>query len=165
MSPMFFFGTLMDPDVLSLVLGHPLDRLNITPGWVRGRQRFHVAGRAYPMLVPHPGGRVEGHLVGGLDPLDRARLRYYEGWEYEVGPIEVTDPSGQAVMAEMYVCSPDIEADRRPWRLDLWQSVHKAGTLPRLRRLMAGFDPSAAAEGSNRRPPLSPGATRGRRRA
>jgi hypothetical protein len=152
---MFFFGTLMDPDVLALVLDHPLDRLTIAPATVRGHLRLHVAGRSYPMLVPHPGGRVAGHLVGGLDHDDRARLAYYEGWEYDVGPIAVTGPDGRTVTAEMYVCPPEVAADRRPWRLDRWQSVHKAGYLPRLRRLMAGFETGGP------RPPLSPGAVRG----
>jgi len=163
--PMFFFGTLMDPDVLALVLGHPLGGVRIEPASVRGVRRVHVAGRSYPMLCPHPGGRVEGHLVGGLTALDRARLAYYEGWEYDVGSVTVTDAAGRTVRAQMYVCPPQIEADDRVWRLDRWQSVHKGGYLPRLRLLMAGFDPGASGADGAKRPPMAPGATRGRRTA
>lgn len=163
--PMFFFGTLMDPDVLSLVLGHPLGGLRIEPASARGVRRVHVAGRSYPMLLPHPGGRVEGHLVGGLTELDRARLAYYEGWEYDVGSVAVTDRAGRTVTARMYVCPPQIEADARVWRLDRWQSVHKSGYLPRLRLLMAGFDPGAGGADGAKRPPMAPGAMRGRRTA
>jgi len=162
-TPMFFFGTLMDPDVLALVLGHSLASVRIEPASVRGLRRVHVAGRSYPMLLPHPGGRVEGHLVGGLTELDRARLAYYEGWEYDVGPVTVTDAAGRTVSALMYVCPPQIEAENRVWRLDHWQSVHKSGYLPRLRLLMARFDPAAQGTDGAKRPPLAPGATRGRR--
>jgi len=162
MTPMFFFGTLMDPEVLSLVLGHPLDDLTRTPARIRNQRRVHVAGRSYPMLVPHPGGEVTGHLVTGLTPADRARLAYYEGWEYQVGPVTVIPPSGQSVQAELYTCPPEIRPDRRPWRLDHWQRIHKAGYLPRLRQLMASFNPTAGHDGG-KRPPLSPGATRGPR--
>jgi hypothetical protein len=164
-APMFFFGTLMDSDVLALVLGHSLSSVRIEPASVRGVRRVHVAGRSYPMLRPHPGGRVEGHLVGGLSELDRARLAYYEGWEYDVGAVAVTDAAGRRVIAGLYVCPPHIQADARVWRLESWQSVHKGGYLPRLRRLMAGFDPGASGADGAKRPPMAPGATRGRRTA
>jgi len=163
--PMFFFGTLMDADVLALVLGHSLETVRIEPASVRGVRRVHVAGRSYPMLRPHPGGRVEGHLVGGLTVQDRARLAYYEGWEYDVGPVDVADAAGRTVRAEMYVCPPHIQSDARVWRLDRWQCVHKGGYLPRLRLLMAGYDPAATGNDGARRPPMAPGATRGRRTA
>lgn len=163
--PMFFFGTLMDSDVLALVLGHPLDPVRIEPGFVRGVRRVHVAGRSYPMLRPHPGGRVGGHLVGGLSAVDLARLAYYEGWEYDVGTIAVIDGTGRTVKAGFYVCPPHIQSDARVWRLDRWQSVHKGGYLPRLRRLMEGYDPEATGADGAKRPPLAPGATRGRRTA
>jgi len=164
-APMFFFGTLMDSDVLALVLGHALDTVRIEPAFVRGVRRVHVAGRSYPMLRPHPGGRVEGHLVGGLSADDLARLAYYEGWEYDVGTIAVIDAAGRTVIAGFYVCPPHIQADARVWRLDRWQSVHKGVYLPRLRRLMEGYDPGATGADGAKRPPLAPGATRGRRTA
>ncbi|CCG41792.1 gamma-glutamylcyclotransferase family protein [Magnetospirillum molischianum] len=163
--PMFFFGTLMDADVLALVLGHSLDAVRTEPALVRGVRRVHVAGRSYPMLRPHPGGRVEGHLVGGLTPLDRARLAYYEGWEYDVGTIAAIDSAGRMVTAGIYVCPPQIQADERVWRLDRWQSVHKSVYLPRLRLLMDGFDPAATGNDGAKRPPMAPGAMRGRRSA
>jgi hypothetical protein len=136
---MFFFGTLMDPDLLALVLGHSIEGLRIERATVRGMRRVIVAGRTYPMLRPHPGGRVEGHLVHHLTETDRARLAYYEGSEYEVGTVTVTTESGQAVTAALYVCPPEIRAENRVWRLDRWQSLHKARSLTRIRHLMDGF--------------------------
>lgn len=137
--PMFFFGTLMDADVLATVLGHTADALRMEPARLDGWRRSAIAGRTYPMLIPHPTGAVDGLLVHGLDERDRGRLDYYEGPEYRVGCLMVRTRDGNEVMAESYLCAPGVAGGREEWRLETWRMRHKRAALTRIRALMAGW--------------------------
>jgi hypothetical protein len=136
---MLFFGTLMDEDVLSAVLGHPVAAEMTEPARLAGWRRTNIAGRTYPMLVPHPTGAVEGLLVHGLDERDRRRLDHYEGPEYRVGCVKVRRRDGNEVMAESYLCPPGVAGGRAEWRLETWRLRHKRAALTRIRALMAGW--------------------------
>lgn len=133
---LFFFGTLMDAEVRSLVMGRDADPGTIEPAIAQGFRRVFVAGRHYPMLLAHASGWVEGTLVHGLDAERVHRLQVYEGWEYSLQPIQVQTNSGHKVMAHVFMCPPHIEADPREWRLDQWQRRHKRTFLPKARMHM-----------------------------
>ncbi len=136
---MFFFGTLMDPDVLSAVLGRLPAAAQREAAFLRGMRRVLVAGRPYPMLIPQPAGRVEGVLVSGLSDRDIERLAYYEGWEYVSEPVTVRTLAGRSVETEMFTASSGVLPENRDWRLDLWQRKHKAGALAQAAAAMAKF--------------------------
>ncbi|CUW38421.1 putative avirulence induced gene (AIG) protein(AIG2-like,11-111) [Magnetospirillum sp. XM-1] len=138
-APMFFFGTLMDEDVLAAVLGHPAAAGRMEPARLVGWRRTNIAGRTYPMLIPHPTGTVEGVLVHGLDERDRRRLDHYEGPEYRVGCVQVRTGGGNEVMADSYLCPPGVPGGREEWRLETWRLRHKRAALTRIRALMAGW--------------------------
>jgi gamma-glutamylcyclotransferase (GGCT)/AIG2-like uncharacterized protein YtfP len=131
---LFFYGTLMDAEVRELVCGRTLDA--VEPAIAQGFRRVFVAGRHYPMLLPHASGWVEGTLVTGVDPLTVHRLQVYEGWEYSLQPLKVRASSGHMVMAHVFLCPPTIAPNKRHWRLDEWQRRHKRTFLPKARQLM-----------------------------
>ncbi len=137
--PMFFFGTLMDGDVLAAVLGRPVAPESMEPARLRGWRRVGIAGRSYPMLTPHATGTVDGLLVHGLDERDRNRLDCYEGPEYRVVLLTVRLRDGREMTAETYLCQPGIVASRGEWRLETWRLRHKRSALVRIRALMAGI--------------------------
>lgn len=138
--PMFFFGTLMDGDVRDAVLGHPIPTDALEPAWLSGWKRVAIPGRTYPMLIPHPTGKVEGCLVQGLGEMDRRRLDHYEGPEYRLGRVMVRLPrSGQMAEAATYLCPAGMTPGREEWRLDSWRMRHKRAALPRIRAIMAGW--------------------------
>jgi hypothetical protein len=138
--PMFFFGTLMDGDVLDAVLGHPMPAEALEPARLSGWKRVAMAGRAYPMLIPHPAGWVEGCLVRGLSARDRQRLDHYEGPEYRAGIVKVRLlQDGQAVEAATYLCHAGVTPSREEWRLESWRLRYKRTALPRIRAIMAGW--------------------------
>ena len=158
MMNLFFYGTLMDADVRELVCGKPLDR--VEPAIAQGFRRVYVAGRHYPMMLPHASGWVEGTLVRGVDPESLHRLQVYEGWEYGLHPIKVRSTSGAMVMAHVFLCPPHITAHKRDWRLERWQLRHKRAFLPKARQLMdkalkTGRMPGAPS-GQRPRPGLAP---------
>ncbi len=136
---MFFFGTLMDADILAIILGRSLPASGREAAFLRGWRRVHVAGRPYPMLVSHPGGRVEGLLVHGLGERDCARLSYYEGWEYVTEPVTVRTLSGKTLATEMFTCSSGILADTHDWKPDVWQRKHKPAATAAAMEAMARF--------------------------
>ncbi len=131
---LFFFGTLMDADVCDLVCGRRLDR--IEPATVRGFRRVYISGSHYPMLLRHPLGWVDGVLVRDVDARTVHRLQVYEGWEYDLHPLQVHTSTGETVMAHVFMCTPRVNADIREWRLDQWQRRHKRTTLTKTRRLL-----------------------------
>jgi hypothetical protein len=133
---LFFFGTLMDPEVREIVMGRPLAADAVESAVVQGFRRVFVADRHYPMLLPHASGWVDGTLVRGVDPESVHRLQVYEGWEYSLAPIRVRTASGQSVMAHVFMCPPHVQADKRDWKLDQWQMRHKRTFLPRAKALM-----------------------------
>ncbi len=160
---LFFFGTLMDPEVRAIVMGHDVDPDNVEPAVVQGFRRVFVAGRHYPMLLAHASGWVDGTLVSGLDVARVHRLQVYEGWEYSLQPIQVQTTSGRKVMAHVFMCPPHIAPDRRDWRLDEWQRRHKRTFLPkarlhmeRLLRLSSAPAVPPPGSGSRPRPALAP---------
>ena len=136
---MFFFGTLMDADVLAAVLGRLPATQDREAAFARGWRRVFVASRPYPMLIPQSGGRVEGLLVSGLSEREYERLGFYEGWEYVTAPVSVRTLAGRAVETEMFTCSDGILSDNRDWRLDVWQRKHKPAALVAAAEIMARF--------------------------
>src|SRR3954451_21868760 len=61
--PLFFFGALMDLDVLAYLLERPVDLDDLQPATIAGFRRVRAAGASYPVLVPEAGGKVEGRLL------------------------------------------------------------------------------------------------------
>jgi AIG2-like family. len=148
---LFFYGTLMDADVRELVCGGALE---VEPAMAQGFRRVFVAGKHYPMLLPHASGWVEGTLASGLDAATLHRLQVYEGWEYTLQPIKVRTASGHAVMARVFLCPPHVVPEMRDWGLERWQRRHKRTFLSKAQQLMdkalrTGRMPSPA---SDRRP-------------
>jgi len=136
---MFFFGTLMDMDLLAAVIGRLPAAAAREAAFLRGWRRVFVAGRTYPMLIPQPAGRVEGLLVGGLDERDCERLSFYEGWEYVTAPVTVRTLAGREVATAMFTCSDGVLADNRDWSLELWRRKHKPAALVAVAETMARF--------------------------
>lgn len=133
---LFFFGTLMDSEIRTIVMGRDVDPDRIQPAIAQGFRRVFVAGRHYPMLLKHSSGWVEGTLVSGVDQHRLHRLQVYEGWEYALRPIQVQTKAGHKVMAHVFMCPPGIDADPRPWTLEGWQRRHKRVFLPKARQHM-----------------------------
>jgi hypothetical protein len=134
-STMFFYGTLMDRDVLALVLGRAVSPAHVKRGTLDGWRRVPVAGKTYPMVVEHPGGRVDGVLVDHLSDGDIFRLAAYEGQDYATAMVDVRPAKGGARQrVAMFVCLPHVVAVDGPWSYARWKAAHKSRTLAFLRR-------------------------------
>jgi gamma-glutamylcyclotransferase (GGCT)/AIG2-like uncharacterized protein YtfP len=136
---LFFYGTLLDGDVQSLVLGRRLTESELRPALLRHVRRVYVAGHPYPMLLPHRGGGVEGAVADRLSRDDLARIQRYEGDAYRLERHMVCligadgRPSAEPVSAWLFRGAPAMRPSTREWRLAAWQARDKAAYLRDIR--------------------------------
>lgn len=139
---LFFYGTLMDPDVSAVVLGHRLAGDQFAPAFVKGFRRVVVAGRTYPMLLVHSLGTVNGVLVHDLDAAAVQRLMIFEGAEYHLLPLGVHTGDGVR-RAGVFLGDHRVRPGNQEWNLAAWQRRHKRTFLRRAAYLMDRYGTQA----------------------
>ncbi len=102
----FFYGTLLDTDVMALVLGRRLPPAAYTPAILPGHARRRAKGASYPVVVRDAAARVPGAVVGGLSARDVARLSAFEGPGYRIATLRVVLAAG---MTTVSVFEPVLE--------------------------------------------------------
>ncbi|MDF1584926.1 gamma-glutamylcyclotransferase family protein [Marinimicrococcus flavescens] len=141
MAPLFFFGTLMDKDVLSLVLQRPLEE-ELQTARLAGFRRETARDACYPLLVPACGASVEGSLFCGCGPGDIARINHYEAGEYRAELRAVQLGDGSRRRAWLYMARENcLKASGQPWELERWQATGKADLLAACPDWMRAFRP------------------------
>ena len=125
--PLFFFGTLMDLDLLAYLLERPVDLDDLRPATITGFRRVRALGASYPVLVPHEDGVVEGRLLRRVTARDIARINHYESGEYLAELRHVVTAGGCKVAAWLYLGLDHLRASDEPWSLTEWQRRDKAG--------------------------------------
>ena len=117
--PIFIYGTLLDPRVLTRFAGRAAFRRAV-PARLSGWRRVGLRGTPYPTLFRAP-GEVQGLLLPPLPPESLARLAAYEGASYGLVPVRVTTPRGprraRAWIAARWRALPDVA-----WRAIVWRA-------------------------------------------
>lgn len=135
--PYFFFGTLMDPDVLAIVLGRAAASIEHEAARLDGYRRHRVFGESYPILRPAPDTAVDGLLVPSLSPGEAARVAFYEGEEYRPVPLTVVSASGPRD-ALVFVDDGGLSTDGE-WDFERWRREEKAALLAAAHAFMSRF--------------------------
>jgi len=142
--PLFAYGTLRDPDILSAVLGRSVPASAQLTARAPGYAAVHCPGRSYPALIERPGEAALGIVLKGLSTLDIAMLDAFEGDEYRRVPITVATRDG-ASLVDAYLPALAIPADAARWTLEGWTRGHKAqmlldeaGTAQQVRQRLLG---------------------------
>ena len=138
--PLFFFGTLMDLDVLAYLLGRPVDLASFVPAMLDGFRRVRVEGASYPTLVPAHRARLEGRLLRRISRRDIARINHYESGEYRAELHPVATASGEHVAAWLFRGLDGLGATEEPWSLEAWQLTHKQAFFGHCDGWMADFE-------------------------
>jgi len=125
----FFFGSLMDPDVARLVLGRTVPEAMREPATLAGYRRAVFAGESYPVIVPRPGGRVQGEVVRGIGSVERDRITWFEEGEYDVTPVAVELARGGRETALACLSRRELPVQDAGWDLARWQRDEKAQFL------------------------------------
>ncbi len=127
---LFFYGTLMDPDMRRLVVGEEAEsRLRIRPGVLLGYRRLRARDGNDPMLLPARGARLTGQLVDGLRGHPLMRVAQFEGEEYEPRQALALDDAGRRLRLWLFVPRHPHLVGRRPWNFRRWQREHKPRQL------------------------------------
>ncbi len=125
-TPIFFFGTLMDRDILAHLLGRPVGAEELRPARLSGFRRVAARNASYPVLLPDPEAVVEG-LLFLPGPEDVRRINHYESDEYRA-ELHLVDSGGERLPAWLFIGREAVlEAGERPWDLRAWAARHKAG--------------------------------------
>jgi hypothetical protein len=134
----FFYGTLLDRDVMALVLGRRLPPAAYAPAILRGHARRRAVGVSYPTLMRNAAAHVAGAVVGGLSARDVAQLSAFEGPKYRIAPLQVVMADGMTTVSVFEPVEGRLAPSRYPWSLDLWQRRDKRAFVDRLRRGFSG---------------------------
>lgn len=126
--PLFVYGTLRDPDLLSGVLARPLSAAAMLPATAPGFAAVHYPGRIYPALRRVPGAAAPGLVLTDVSPFERDLLDAFEGAEYrrELIPVMVGEELHEAFC---YLPAIAVPRDAAPWTLEAWQASHKLRVL------------------------------------
>jgi hypothetical protein len=71
----FFYGTLMDPGLLSWVLGRPIAPRKLVPALLRGYLRSKAQGLPYPMVLRDSTASVNAVALGGVTVIDFSAMK------------------------------------------------------------------------------------------
>jgi hypothetical protein len=141
----FFFGTLMDREVLATVLGRPIAGDELRRGWLHGYRRVRAASASYPILVPAPGLVVGGVVFTPRSALDEVRIRHFEEGEYAEHWSSVRLPGGRRLAARVFLALEALQATDEAWDLGSWASAYKAAFLVQCREWMRDCPPCEGA--------------------
>jgi gamma-glutamylcyclotransferase (GGCT)/AIG2-like uncharacterized protein YtfP len=135
----FFYGTLMDGDVLDQVVGRRVAAADKETAEISGFRRVYRIGASYPVLVPQPEETVPGQLAHRITPAEAARLARFEGGDYRPMPtlVRAVSDAGakRAVTAIFFLPALRHIASRRRWDFADWQRREKPRYLDRIARV------------------------------
>lgn len=138
MVDIFFYGSLRDAALREIVLGGEA-AARARPATARDVATVAVGSESYPMLIDREGGRAEGVALAEPTEAELARLFFFEGEEYVLGPLEI-EAGGARVAAQVLRDAGVVAvlADS-PWDFDGWTARERAGALEEAKELMALF--------------------------
>lgn len=125
----FFFGTLMDRDLLERVLGRRVADGELAPARLPGYRRVKAATADYPALVPCAGGAVDGVLLRSANGREEARIRHFEDDEHEARVLPVHLGDGRPAAARVFIAAESIARTDERWDPADWSRRHKAAYL------------------------------------
>ncbi|MBM3566481.1 MAG: gamma-glutamylcyclotransferase [Alphaproteobacteria bacterium] len=130
MSDYFFYGSLMDIDILSAVTGERIEPARLIPARLAGFARLRARNSVFSLLVESADERepVAGFLVRGLGPAAAKRLDHYESNGYVTTRRRVETATG-AYMANIYVPARPGRATGQSWDFEEWKRRHKRRLL------------------------------------
>lgn len=135
----FFFGTLRDPDVLSLVLARRPGARETMPASLPGHRTVCARTMPYPLLVPAHGVAVDGLVLLQPSRQDEGRITWFEEDEYHAQWRRVETLQGP-LQARVFFALDDRAASNIAWDYRRWREQEKIGYLQRCAEWMREFD-------------------------
>ncbi|HET7409609.1 MAG TPA: gamma-glutamylcyclotransferase family protein, partial [Paracoccaceae bacterium] len=137
MTPLFFFGTLRDRELLEVVLDRAVAPDEMRPARAPDHAGRRLAGQAYPHLVEEPGAAAEGVVFRASDD-ELDRLAWFEEAEYGLAPIRAETADGP-VQAHYFRATAKLQPGEGLWDIALWHREERAVAIEAARELMAHY--------------------------
>lgn len=130
MADYFFYGSLMDADVLSAVAGERIPPSRLIPARLPGYERLGAMIGVFPIIVADTGAAegVEGILVQGITSEAARRLARYEGPAYVAAKRPVTTADG-STQAYVFIPLRPGRSSGRAWDFETWRRRYKRRLL------------------------------------
>ena len=135
----FFFGSLMDQEVLEIVVGRTVLEEEMIAADLHGYRRISVANESYPALAHTPNQTVEGVMIQSLDAPEALRVMYFEGEEYKPEEVQLQLKNQRPIKAFCFLPSPDLETIDLEWDFEQWRKDHLNDFLHLSEEWMAGY--------------------------
>ena len=135
----FFFGTLMDLDVLKLVLERPAAPGALAPARLPGYRRMRILRDSFPILVEDPSAAVDGLVFTTASAEEGARILFFEDYDYDMALVRPVLRDGRVLEATFCGAEAGVQASDEHWDLERWAARHKPGFLELSRIYMACY--------------------------
>ena len=136
----FFFGSLMDREILEIVLDRKIDPHAFEIAFLTGYDRRRVFGESYPGLQVKAGEVVDGVIAELSAPEDEARILFFEATHYRLADVRVRTMNDKTVDARTCLDAGAIDFEDRPWDFEIWRATEERERLVEItRRFMAKF--------------------------
>jgi len=132
----FFYGSLMDLELLEAVIDRQASHLFFRPGWLTGYVAETAHGYTFPTLVKQAGSRVDGLITHGLTDDDVARIAYFEDTEYAPATLDVTTTETD-IAAQVFMATTTLNSSGERWSFDHWRRHHKPLLVAVTRKVMS----------------------------
>lgn len=134
--PFFFYGSLQEPDLLSVVLGRPAAASGLIPATLPGYEIRKVAGEAFPCLAPRADGQAIGTIMQGISAAEAERIIFFEDEEeFELRPVTVDTADGPCAARSFFprpFLSPGGE-----WSFAEWHATDRPLMIECAREIMS----------------------------
>jgi hypothetical protein len=131
----FFYGSLMDLELLEAVIDRPSSDLRHQAGRLDGYAAETAHGYSFPTLVTRRGAVVEGVVTHGLSDADIERISYFEDTEYAHHPVEVVTAAA-TIAARTYMSTGALRSSGEAWDFAHWRAHHKPVLVAVTRQVM-----------------------------
>jgi len=138
-TPLFLYGTMLDMEILELVLGRSVSANELMAARLEGFRRVKVPDESYPVLAAANGSEIVGAVISKLSESDWDRIIFFENVEYEHRECVVELDDSTELIAVLYSDGVMIPGADDEWTLEWWQEVHKPHLMPAVREYMALF--------------------------
>lgn len=138
-TPLFLYGTMLDMEILELVLGRSVSANELMAARLEGFRRVKVPDESYPVLAAANGSEIGGAVISMLSESDWDRIIFFENVEYEHRECVIELDDGTELIAVFYSDGVMIPGADDEWTLEWWQEVHKPHLMPAIREYMALF--------------------------
>ncbi len=142
----FFYGSLRDLDMLSVVLGRTLHPDESASAVLEDHRLVKAHEEEFPLAVPAPGFQVNGIVFTTGISEDEQRIRFFEDYDFELTTCHPVLSGGIKVEALFCGVPTGVEAEESEWDFEEWRRRHKHGFLRVVRAFMECYGTMSAEE-------------------